>query len=325
MSSPSAPWQIPVVSVQPAGRGRRARSGFWTGRCNATSAWSAAAHHGREFVQLLTVPRMPILLALVVTLAAGLTAQKPPRTDLPPVSFTCPMHPDIIEDREGACPRCGMPLVPVRLDTAFSCPVHPSVIETGPGTCRICRRSLVQVTIALFWTCPGHSDIHELNPGQCPDGQARVSARERRAHGDHNPRHGGQFFMAPDNWHHLEGTYPRAGVFRLFLYDDFTRPLSLRGVTARAVTRETYDPETKRYIDVTAFPLAPAKTGRYLEAHVPAQVPAPITVKVKFAADGPEHRFDFSFSAYTNEPAPGAMPAVTPPLPQCAASSSAPG
>jgi hypothetical protein len=260
------------------------------------------------------VSRIPILLTLVATLVAGftVTAQKPKQA-LPPVSFTCPMHPDIIEDKEGSCPICRMTLVPVRLDTAFSCPVHTSVIEAEPGACRICRRPLVQVTVSLFWTCAGPPDVHETSPGVCADGQMRVSARERRAHGDHNPRHGGQFFMAPDNWHHLEGAYPRAGVFRVFLYDDFTRPLSLRGITGRAVTAEIYDAATKRYNDVTTFPLAPAKNGRYLEAHVATQLPARITAKVKFDANGPEHRFDFSFPAYTREPLPGAPPVVTPP------------
>ena len=29
--------------------------------------------------------------------------------------------------------------------------------------------------------------------------------------------------MAPDNWHHLEGTYPEEGVFRVYLYDNFSQ------------------------------------------------------------------------------------------------------
>jgi hypothetical protein len=264
-------------------------------------------------VKLLRVSRIPVLITLVVAFAAFLTAQKPKQAALPPVSFTCPMHPDVIEDREGTCPVCRMALVPVRLDTAFSCPVHTSVIEAEPGACRICQRRLVQVTVSLFWTCAGHPDIREMSPGVCADGQMRITARERRAHGDHNPRHGGQFFMAPDNWHHLEGTYARPGVFRVFVYDDFTRPLSLRGITGRAVTAEVYDPATQQRRDVTTFPLVPAKTGRYLEAHVTARLPAQITAKVKFDVNGPEHRFDFTFPAYTREPVPGAPPVVTTP------------
>ena len=201
-----------------------------------------------------------LLIAVV-----ALTASRASQATLPPISFSCPMDPDVIIDHAGSCPRCGMTLAPVRLDAAFSCPLHPGVIETSAGTCRICRRPLVPVTVSLFWTCAGAPDVHAISPGTCADGRPRVAVRERRAHGDHNPRHGGQFFMAPDNWHHLEGTYPRAGVFRLFLYDDFTRPMALRGVAARAFTRDRVDPATQRDEELTAAALTvsePANISR---------------------------------------------------------------
>jgi hypothetical protein len=28
------------------------------------------------------------------------------------ISYTCPMHPEVQQDRPGNCPKCGMPLVP---------------------------------------------------------------------------------------------------------------------------------------------------------------------------------------------------------------------
>jgi hypothetical protein len=205
-----------------------------------------------------------------------------------------------------------MALVPVRLDTAYSCPRHPTVIETKPGACRICRRQLVAVTVSLFWTCAGHPEVHELKPGACADGQPRTIARERRAHGDHNPRHGGQFFMAPDNWHHLEGTYPRAGVFRVFLYDDFTRPIALRGIAARAVAHPTADFAAQKGADEASVLLRPSANGRYLEARVRLTLPARITANIRFNAGGLEHHFDFDFPAYTKEPTPGAAPVATP-------------
>jgi hypothetical protein len=134
-----------------------------------------------------------------------------------------------------------MALVPVRLDGAWMCPVHTAVIENSSGTCRLCKRTLVPVTVSLTWTCRDNQ-IEYLEPGNCTDGAPRIGRRALRPHGNHNPQHGGQFFMAPDNWHHLEGAYPAQRVFRLYLYDDYGRPLAadkIRDVQARVVTKKT--------------------------------------------------------------------------------------
>src|SRR5262245_14501268 len=175
--------------------------------------------------------------------AAQTTAPKPPAATakpqmfngkpLPPVQYVCIMAGDegVLEDKAGKCPnpKCGMDLVPVRLTEAYSSVSHPTqFIQLGPGKDRIDGSALVPITAGMFFSCPGSTD-KLMDPGTCPDGSARKFALERRPHGDHNPRHGGQFFMAEDKWHHLEGTYPRGGPFRVFFYDDFTRPMAIKG------------------------------------------------------------------------------------------------
>jgi hypothetical protein len=117
---------------------------------------------------------------------------------------------------------------------------------------------------------------------------------QQRPHGNHNPQHGGQFFMAPDNWHHLEGVYPRAGTFRMYLYDDYTKPL------ARAKAR---DVQGHIIVDGQKVPLTLAPNGRYLEAKIDGvRLPAAIEANVQFTADGKPSVFDFNFASYTKEP-----------------------
>ena len=258
-----------------------------------------------------------VFLMLSLTLTAsdagrsGQTSSPTARQPVPSQSWTCPMHPDVVEDKPGICPICKMKLEPVRLDSAWSCPIHVTVVETRAGACPVCRRQLVPITVSVFWTCP-ESAAHEMSPGRCPDGSERVVARERRPHGDHNPRHGGVFFMAPDNWHHLEGTYPRAGVFRLFVYDDYTRPLPLAAVTGRAVTKTVFDPDRKQWREIEAYTLRRSRNNAYLEARMPsAGLPAQIAAKIRFTADGEEYPFDFTFPSYSKEPAHGAPPVTT--------------
>ncbi len=79
--------------------------------------------------------------------------------------YVCPMpeHVDILYEKAGKCPLCGMPLVPVTrtkghvgspLIDHWTCPMpqHASVQEQGPGKCPICGMSLVPVAVTATGT-----------------------------------------------------------------------------------------------------------------------------------------------------------------------------
>jgi hypothetical protein len=212
---------------------------------------------------------------------------------------------DVIEDKPGVCRKCGMELKPIRLDSVWTCASRPLlVVESKPGKCPVDGTPLVQVTAAVTWTCADQPSVDKLEPGTCADGAPMIKRYAARAHGNHNPQHGGQFFMAPDNWHHVEGAYLSTGVFRLYLYDDFTKPLPLKqaqAVTARIVTKQTFDPATRTTKEIAAAPLV--RNGRFLEAKIgKLPLPAQMTAKVSFKRGEQEHVFDFAFESFSKEP-----------------------
>jgi hypothetical protein len=223
-------------------------------------------------------------------------SKSPSDQKLPPLSYVCTMpgDEDVIEDKPGACRKCGMKLVPIRLDAVWTCPVHAAVIKDQPGKCPIDKRDLVQMIMSVSWICPGNSSVKpSVEPGSCPDGSPMQRQYAPRPHGNHNPQHGGGFFMAPDNWHHLEGAYFSPGVFRLYLYDDFTKPLALaqvRAASARILVGK----------DGKEVPLV--RKGRVLEANL-GKLPFPLDVeaRVKFDTSKPENRFDFTFEKFSKD------------------------
>ncbi|RAV31057.1 heavy metal translocating P-type ATPase [Sinomicrobium soli] len=65
--------------------------------------------------------------------------------------YYCPMHceEDKTYDKPGSCPVCGMDLVeapsPRRKKVSYTCPMHPEVISDQPGSCPKCGMDLVPV------------------------------------------------------------------------------------------------------------------------------------------------------------------------------------
>jgi P-type Cu+ transporter len=81
---------------------------------------------------------------------AGEKAKEKVRAEAPApkgTKYTCPMDPEIVQDKPGACPICGMalePLVPFLTvtKTEWTCPMHPEVISDSPGDCPKCGMAL---------------------------------------------------------------------------------------------------------------------------------------------------------------------------------------
>src|SRR5437764_9105652 len=121
----------------------------------------------RALLQSLVVSPALALLgreAAAAQRTGGATAPGKAAPPAPPVSYTCPMHAEVVEDKPGKCPICSMTLQPVRLALVWSCQVHTEVTELQAGRCRLCGRDLVRVTKAVTFRCPVHRKVDVLDP-----------------------------------------------------------------------------------------------------------------------------------------------------------------
>lgn len=97
------------------------------------------------------------------------------------VLYQCPMHPEIVQDRPGSCPICGMDLVPVegsaqKPPAAYTCPMHPEIVQDHPGRCPICGMQLVPVQPKST----GAHEAHLAAPETLPAGRSEVHLDSRR-------------------------------------------------------------------------------------------------------------------------------------------------
>lgn len=107
------------------------------------------------------------------------------------------------------------------------------------------------------------------------------------AHGDHNARHGGIFFMAPDGHYHLEGVLLPEGEFRVYFYDDLTQPMDADAFAAR----------------IDDQPLEPTEDAAYLRASFEPldDYPVEVRLRVRFPSSEEEGGFDFVFVENTRD------------------------
>jgi FtsP/CotA-like multicopper oxidase with cupredoxin domain len=61
------------------------------------------------------------------------------------VEYFCPMHPEVVRDQPGKCPKCAMKLMPREADVVYTCPMHPEVVSEEPAKCPKCAMKLMPV------------------------------------------------------------------------------------------------------------------------------------------------------------------------------------
>ena len=68
------------------------------------------------------------------------------------VEYTCTMHPEVISDKPGQCPKCGMDLVKKEVQMVkviYTCPMHKDVVSDKPGKCTKCGMRLEKKEVSV--------------------------------------------------------------------------------------------------------------------------------------------------------------------------------
>lgn len=91
------------------------------------------------------------------------------------LKYTCPMHPEIVRDEPGNCPKCGMNLVPVKTEADKSAShrqhsdSNPPMGHAGHKHSEMANADLNRASQGFQkYTCPMHPQIVQDEPGKCP-------------------------------------------------------------------------------------------------------------------------------------------------------------
>lgn len=171
------------------------------------------------------------------------------------------------------------------------------------------------LAVGLLFYAPSTFPLHAGAPQEPADDRHCLSSEDVRSvqasnraartmapHMDHEAKHGGVFFMAPDQHHHLEGALEPSGVLRIYLYDAYTRPIVAKKFSAKARIQTSGRTHT--------VPFAYDRESGTLSTRLPSAASFPIdtTVWITFPARGREPRrtdlFSFSFESYSNARTP---------------------
>jgi hypothetical protein len=235
-----------------------------------------------------------------------------------PKAYVCTnvQYATTMDDKPGKCPQDGTPLQEIRIGLGYKCLRGPANLTPNPGRCPTSAGDKVPVTVSVFWTCKNDPSHHLTDPGKCADGSDREIGLEERPHGDHNPRHGAPaIFMSADLFHHIEGTYVAPGIFRVYFYNEFTKPMKVAGYTGRVALTDANAKITGEQIPLK---ISNIPDGNAMEVQIPnAPVPAKssivhIKLLLKFKPGDADFVTDHTFPEYSKDPTPATLATSAP-------------
>jgi FtsP/CotA-like multicopper oxidase with cupredoxin domain len=112
-----------------------------------------------------------------------------------PVVYVCPMHPEVVSEESGSCPKCGMKLLArAAEETTYVCPMHPEVTSDEPDRCPKCGMKLLAAGLVEAGGGDAHEHHHdhghEPEHEEGPAGQGHAARDEHSHHGGHDHQHG---------------------------------------------------------------------------------------------------------------------------------------
>ena len=103
------------------------------------------------------------------------------------VVYVCPMHPEVVSEEQGSCPKCGMKLLPQA--TTYLCPMHPEVTSVTPDRCPKCGMKLVPEALAASSGGHGHEHGHHEHGHHHGHGHGDEEEHGGHHHGHHEHAH----------------------------------------------------------------------------------------------------------------------------------------